>query len=210
MLYWPALGIGLVVTAYWFRVLQLVRKMKRRTGRDAHFVPPEKLGRALRVVWYPTVFAWIVLPYLSFLRPAYPTWNALLFSHAAITIPAVAVALAALVATMVCWKKMGRSWRMGIDPTEKTSLVVTGPFAYVRHPIYALSSLLMVSSIVAVCTPLMIVVGVIHIGFLQWEARREERHLVRLHGRDYVNYMARTSRFVPIPGVSYHSASQSA
>ena len=31
---------------------------------------------------------------------------------------------------------MGRSWRMGIDPAEKTSLVTRGPYRWMRHPIY--------------------------------------------------------------------------
>ncbi len=210
MLYWPALGIGLIVAAYWFRVMQLVRKTKRRTGRDANFVPPEPLGKLLRVIWYPTVAAWVFMPFVTFVSPSAPAWNRLLHTNPAVAIPAVAVALAALLVTMVCWKKMGKSWRMGINPNERTSLVVTGPFAYVRHPIYALSSLLMMASVVVVCTPLMIVVGTIHIFFLQWEARREERYLVEVHGQEYETYMSKTSRFLPIPGVSYRSPSQSA
>ena len=51
--------------------------------------------------------------------------------------PAALVALAAYLATLVCWKKMGKSWRMGIDPNETTQLIITGPYRHVRHPIYA-------------------------------------------------------------------------
>ena len=86
---------------------------------------------------------------------------------------------------------------MGIDPAERTGLVVTGPFAFVRHPIYALSSLLMLASAAAVPHAAMLVVGAIHLAFLQWEARREERHMVRSHGEVYERYMANVGRFVP-------------
>jgi protein-S-isoprenylcysteine O-methyltransferase Ste14 len=110
---------------------------------------------------------------------------------------AVAVAVGAWVATLVCWKKMGKSWRMGINPAEKTQLIVSGPYAYVRHPIYALSSVLVIASAVAVPTILMICVAVVHCALLQWEARREERYLLGVHGQPYADYVGSVGRFVP-------------
>jgi protein-S-isoprenylcysteine O-methyltransferase Ste14 len=189
---WPALCIGLIVGAYWARVIKLVMKARRRTGRDANFVPPEPLGRALRIVWYPTVFLWIAYPLLQAWRP-----SGLLYGQPTARWSAVAIAALAFAATLVCWKKMGKSWRMGIDPNERTHLVVSGPYAYVRHPIYALSSLLMIASVVAVPTILTIVLGCIHLVFLQWEARREEQHLVSVHGESYTQYMSSVGRFLP-------------
>lgn len=202
-LYWPALIIGLLVGAYWARVLKLVLKTRRTAGRAANFVPPEPLGRALRTIWYPTVVLWIIHPLSAAVWKAPPRFLRLLFDQPLVAWAAVAVAVAAFAATLVCWRKMGRSWRMGIDPAEKTQLVVSGPFAYVRHPIYALSSLLMIATMAAVPTPLMIVLGAIHLFFLQWEARREERHLVNVHGSQYRDYMARTGRFVPRSLIAY-------
>ena len=46
-LYWPGIVIGLLVGAYWARVLKLVLKARRETGRSANFLPPEPLGRAI-------------------------------------------------------------------------------------------------------------------------------------------------------------------
>ncbi len=42
-----------------------------------------------------------------------------------------------LVGTLVAQGAMGRSWHMGADDSEKTELVITGPFALVRNPIFA-------------------------------------------------------------------------
>lgn len=189
---WSALCIGLIVGAYWARVVKLVLKARRRTGRDANFVPREPLGRALRVIWYPTVIVWIAYPFFHAWRP-----RGLLYAMPIVRWLAVAVALLAFLATLVCWKRMGKSWRMGIDPNEKTQLVVSGPYTYVRHPIYALSSILMIASVAAIPTIVMIVVGCIHLLFLQWEARREEQHLVRMHGESYQKYMSTAGRFIP-------------
>jgi protein-S-isoprenylcysteine O-methyltransferase Ste14 len=194
----PALCIGLIVGFYWARVLKLVAKTRRQSGRAANFVPPEPLGRFLRIIWYPTVTLWVIVPLVT----AFVTTRILLpvFGNLLISWLAVAVAFLALVLTMICWRKMGKSWRMGIDPAEKTPLVVSGPFAYVRHPIYALSSLLMLASVIAIPSWPMIVIGIIHLLFLQWEARREENHLINIHGDTYRDYMKQTGRFLPLPG----------
>jgi protein-S-isoprenylcysteine O-methyltransferase Ste14 len=184
--------IGLIVGFYWARVLRLVYKTRKQTGRAANFLPPELLGRVLRILWYPTVVIWILLP----LAVAGGLMRARFF-HPILSAIGVPIALFALLATMICWKRMGTSWRMGIDPGEKTRLVCTGPYAYVRHPIYALSSLLMLASVIAVPTPLMIVVGLIHLIFLQWEARREEMYLLQTHGEEYGLYLQHVGRFFP-------------
>src|SRR5690606_20755779 len=99
--------------------------------------PAERLGRWLRFIWNPVVAAWIALPLIAafsrndrlpvLLRP----WPL----HPAIAWAGLVVAAAAFGATLICWKRMGKSWRMGIDPGEKTQLVLSGPYAYVRHPI---------------------------------------------------------------------------
>ena len=67
-------------------------------------------------------------------------------------------------------KKIGNRLAMGIDPADKTQLICTGPYAYVRHPIYALSSLLMLMTMVIWPSPVMLAVGVVHLLLLQWEA----------------------------------------
>jgi protein-S-isoprenylcysteine O-methyltransferase Ste14 len=143
------------------------------------------------------VGAWIIVPLIIALVRRLPDFLIPLYTQPLITWPAVAIAFAALYGTLICWRKMGRSWRMGIDPGEKTQLVFTGAYAYVRHPIYALSSLLMLASVTAVPAPLMMAVAAIHLCFLQWEARREERYLVQLHGTDYSTYLSNVGRFVP-------------
>lgn len=193
----PALIIALVVTTYWARVLQLVVKTRLRTGQSANFFPPEKLGRLLRVLWIPAVGGWIVFPLL--LGLGYASGAALrpIWDMPAGAIAASAVAVGCLALTWVCWQRMGRSWRMGINPDEKTRLVVTGPYAYVRHPIYALSTLLMLVSMVAVPSPAMFVCGAIHLVFLHWEARREEHYLLRVHGEVYARYLRAVGGFVP-------------
>lgn len=192
-----ALSIGLIVGFYWGRVIKLVYKTRRLTGKAANFLPPEPLGRFLRIIWYPTVGLWIAHPLSLGIYPNQPAFLRPIFHHPIIAALAVLIALAALAATMVCWRKMGKSWRMGIDPGEKTQLIVSGPYAYVRNPIYALSSILMIASAIAVPSSLMFILAIIHLIFLQWEARREEKYLLTTHGEEFGRYMKTVGRFIP-------------
>jgi protein-S-isoprenylcysteine O-methyltransferase Ste14 len=196
---WPAVILGLIIGIYWLKVLQLVARTKREVGRAANFVPPERLGRIIRFIWIPVVLLWIFLPLLTpfvaglpaYLRPVeFP-------GSVAVGWVAVVIALAAFALTWVCWIKMGKSWRMGIDPNEKTQLVFNGPYAYVRHPIYGLSQVLVLMTLGALPSPLMLLVTIIHMTLMQWEVRREDYYLVQLHGPAYAQYMQQVGRFVP-------------
>lgn len=193
----PPLLAGLLVGFYWARVVKLAVKARRKRGQSAHFLPPEPLGRALRVAWYPTVVLWIALPLLGATwqgapRPLRPDR-----SMPALHWLGVASTATCLSLTMVCWRRMGRHWRMGIDPGEKNSLLVNGPFAYVRHPIYALSSVMALSTLAAAPSPVLAVVVAIHVLFLRWEAQREEAHLLSVHGAAYLHYLRHVGRFLP-------------
>jgi len=97
---------------------------------------------------------------------------------------------------------MGDSWRVGVDPAERTDLVTDGPFELVRNPIYGamlptvFGLLLMVPSALSVIGFFMLLVG------LELQVRLvEEPHLLRTHGDEYARYAARVGRFVPGVGL---------
>jgi protein-S-isoprenylcysteine O-methyltransferase Ste14 len=92
---------------------------------------------------------------------------------------------------------MGRQWRMGIDPTERSKLISAGPYAYVRHPIYAISQAMMVATVCALPSPLLIAAGAVHLILIQWEARREESYLLNMDRASYEAYCLRVGRFIP-------------
>ena len=58
--------------------------------------------------------------------------------------------------TLAAQLAMGDSWRIGVDPGERTALVTDGPFAHVRNPIFsamiptALGLTLLVPSVLAI------------------------------------------------------------
>lgn len=93
---------------------------------------------------------------------------------------------------------MGRAWRMGVDPSERTRLVTEGPFGSVRNPIYTgmLGAFLGVAAVVpnwAAAAGLFVLPVALQLQ-TRWV---EEPHLVRTHGEAYLGYANRTGRFVP-------------
>jgi protein-S-isoprenylcysteine O-methyltransferase Ste14 len=108
------------------------------------------------------------------------------------------VAIAGLAATAGSQLAMGREWRIGVDPAERTHLVTGGPFALVRNPIYDGMVLflagiaLLVPNVLTVAGALLLVAGV------EVQARFvEEPHLRREHRPAYADYAARVGRFLP-------------
>lgn len=192
-----SLCLGLIIAFYWGRVIKLVLKARRRGEYSAHFFPPELLGRILRLVWYPTVALWIAVPIIHAIwRPEQALFRRFYYLPI-LQSAALASAFVVLILTMICWRKMGRDWRMGIDPAEKNNLIVTGPFARVRHPIYALQQLLAILSAIVVPIPFMAIIAFLEVALLSFEAIREERHLLKVHGDLYRSYMEQTGRFIP-------------
>ena len=187
----PTFVVASSVSIYWLAVLVKCILIAPRIGRLPNVVPREQTGRLLRLFWLPLVLIWIAAPWWAAVKPSHSHMHLVLSGCGA------ALCLTALILTFYCWHQMGASWRIGIDPHEKTALVVTGPFRHVRHPIYALSILLMLGTVAAVPRRWMLGLAVVHIVLLLIEARREEKYLLRLHGEAYEAYRATTGRFIP-------------
>ena len=196
----PLLAVVASVWTYWFIVGAMSWRVRRRTRKLAGVVPEQALERAIWSGWVPLVVLWMALPMIALRSTsdglAVPGW-ARDGGYAWVRGGAGALAVAALLATIECWKRMGKSWRMAVTPGERTTLVTTGLYRSVRHPIYALSILLMAGSAVVLPTWPMIAVASVHVVLMVTKARNEERHLLAMHGDAYAAYLGSTGRFLP-------------
>lgn len=113
----------------------------------------------------------------------------------------VVLAAAGVAGTLWTQMAMGESWRVGVDPTERTALITNGPFALVRNPIFTMMLLTavgltaMVPNVLAIAGLAGLIVG------LQLQVRVvEEPYLSNIHGATYDRYAASVGRFVPLIG----------
>jgi protein-S-isoprenylcysteine O-methyltransferase Ste14 len=196
----PALLLAVVVLAYWGRVGAMSARIRRRTRTLSGVVPEQGLERFLWLFFVPLVAVWIALPFLAAWRAtgvlAVPE-TALGGGWRVVRWLAAFAGFALLIATIRCWRRMGRHWKMAVTPGEKQVLITDGPFARVRHPIYGYQILLMLASLCVVPTLPMLAIALVHVVLMVVKARNEEQYLRGVHGRDYEAYVARTGRFFP-------------
>lgn len=174
----------------------------RRTGSTGlHGVPPgagtiDWVAGGLFIAGLGLVAAGLVLDLVGIVGPI------AVLDDAAGHVVGIVLAVAGIFLTFGAQLAMGDSWRVGVDPGERTDLVTSGPFAHVRNPIYS-AMLPMVFGLALMVPNAIVVAGfiVLLIG-LELQVRLvEEPYLLQVHGDVYAAYAARVGRFVPRLGL---------
>ncbi len=130
-----------------------------------------------------------------------PRFESLLVPWTALT--GAALMFAGIIGTAIAQRGMGRSWRIGVDPTERTDLVTTGVFAFARNPIYTAMLVGLVGLVLLVpSAATLIAFGLMLLGVELQVRLVEEPYLRRQHGEAYANYTRRVGRFLPGIGVT--------
>jgi protein-S-isoprenylcysteine O-methyltransferase Ste14 len=112
--------------------------------------------------------------------------------------PGVVLVVLGIVITIGSQVTMGRAWRAYVDPDARTDLVTSGPFRYVRNPVFAGSAITVVGLALLVPNVVSLLMLVAFLAGLEIQVRLvEEPYLLRVHGDVYRAYAARTGRFVP-------------
>jgi protein-S-isoprenylcysteine O-methyltransferase Ste14 len=170
-----------------------IRDQRRALGRS-----PVILGAAARSDWE----GWFerLSPFGLLFWPA--TWLWVVFGAAPLApTPLCAVGLVFLLAgaalSLASVFLMGRAWRIGIDPENRSELAEQGPYRWVRHPIYTGWLLMLIGNVLIVPHPLIDAAAILTTLGVLYQASREEQHLLRTFGDRYARYTARTGRFAP-------------
>ena len=188
------------VVAYWLGIGTMIVRVRRHTRTSVGVIPEQRLERVMWLLWVPLAAAWIALPILALSREGAPFGLpafARTGGYGLVRMVAALVGAAALAATIKCWSRMGKDWRMAVTAEPDQPLITDGLFGRIRHPIYAFSMLLVISSIVVLPTAPMMACGALLMSLWVTKAVNEERHMLRQHGAAYAAYLARTGRFLP-------------
>jgi protein-S-isoprenylcysteine O-methyltransferase Ste14 len=110
----------------------------------------------------------------------------------------IVVAVVGIFATVYAQLDMGDSWRIGVDPSETTTLVRTGVFGSVRNPIF--TAMMTFGFGIALVTPNVVAIAglLLLVATIEVQVRSvEEPYLLTVHGDAYRDYLANVGRFVP-------------
>ena len=187
-------GSGLI---YWAGVLVQARRVRKQIGRSPNMTPRGTKERVLWIGWLLVIATWSGQPFFA----GESAWTFVRLSpalmHMAGLIAGLALVLAGYAGTLWCYAIMGSAWRIGVNQQEKNALVTTGPFARVRHPIYALQILMLAGAVLLLPTICSLVLLAFHLACVWLKAADEEAYLIATHGESYRAHLARTGRLFP-------------
>lgn len=106
--------------------------------------------------------------------------------------------IAALGVAFAVWARfnLGRNWGMPMSTQEGSELVTSGPYAYVRHPIYTGVILALVGTALLL-GPLWIALPLAYAAYFVFSAVQEEKRMMREFPDAYPSYRARTKFLIP-------------
>jgi len=184
--------IGIIVVM--FLISMVYRARARRTGGAI-----ERSTEGLTLIVARVAFAALLyLPILAYMmHPPWMAWSSVSVPDW-VRLSGIAIGLANLPLVFSVFKTIGSNISETIFTKETHALVTMGPYSRVRHPLYAVSSLGLVSfslitanwfiaamSIVAVAAVLVVIIP------------REEAQLVDRFGDEYIRYRSRSGRLIP-------------
>jgi protein-S-isoprenylcysteine O-methyltransferase Ste14 len=110
----------------------------------------------------------------------------------------IGVALCAIGLAFAIWARMylGKNWGMPMSLKVEPELVTTGPYAFVRHPIYSGVLLAMLGS-AFVSVIIWLILFAIFCAYFVYSARVEERIMTTKFPNQYLLYKNRTKMLIP-------------
>ncbi len=118
--------------------------------------------------------------------------------HALLAVGRVGATLQAAAIALLLWARFTfglRSFHAAANPTAG-GLVTTGPYRFIRHPIYAAVLLFVWAAVASHPSPALLAAGIVATGATAVRIAAEERLVVRRYP-EYRAYAARTSRLIP-------------
>lgn len=177
-----AAGVSWIVWSYPF--LSRIFRARRRGPRESITAPAARIGMALEATAVFLAFGHR-LP-----RGSAPGAERL--------VPALLLGLVAIVMAFAAVRHLGKQWRLEAGLYRDHELVRMGPYAVVRHPIYA-SLLAMLLATLLVLTPwrwMPICLGIYILG-TEIRVRAEEKLLAWRFGEEFRQYQSKVPAYVP-------------
>ena len=133
--------------------------------------------------------AWIINPgWMRWSSVPLPTW--LRWTGVGI----IAIACGLLVWSLRC---LGKNLTDTVVTRQQHTLVIHGPYRWVRHPFYDSAALLVVAISLTAANWFLFVSGIVLLCLLILRTRMEEENLAARFGDSYRAYRERTGRFLP-------------
>jgi protein-S-isoprenylcysteine O-methyltransferase Ste14 len=144
--------------------------------------------------WFGGIILYAILPsWIMFLAIPLPDWFRLIM---------VGVAALSIPFTLWGYRTLGENWVHALDPSKflqrrRDALVTSGPYYYVRNPIYLGAFTFIIALALVAANWLLLLPDLAIITIIYTQIGMEEKMLIARFGDEYREYMKRTPRFIP-------------
>jgi protein-S-isoprenylcysteine O-methyltransferase Ste14 len=145
------------------------------------------------------IMAWygnIVVAVLYLFDPPWMLWS---YLNMPLALRALGLTFAIFLVPYTYWigRTLAQNYSFTVEIQEEQTLITTGPYKRVRHPIYS-SAIFFLASLVLVSDNLLfLVVLLLTIPGIYIRIKREEEMMIREYGEKYRAYLKRTGRILP-------------
>jgi len=182
---WPIFALWFVLLAYWALSAARAKPGVRTRGWWRSAMARVAVVALVLAAWY-----------LPAARDALLKGQTHLAGHTLVNALGLALCALGVGLAIVARAYLGRNWGVPMSRKEDPDLVTTGPYRFVRHPIYAGALLAMLGSALAQTLFWVVPLVVFGIYFL-YSARREEQLMATQFPGEYPAYRKRTKMLVP-------------
>lgn len=174
-----------IIDLCWLGLLAYLIAAARGVKPDARACPGQSVGLLIAVL-------------VAFALPSLPVFHVLHTASADPVVRGVGVALCGAGIGILVWgrRHLGRNWSQTVTTKEGHELVTSGPYRYIRHPIYAGGLLACAGSVLGgggVWIVPLIILGAIFL----WRVGAEDALMARMFPEDYPAYKHRTKALIP-------------
>jgi len=144
--------------------------------------------------WFGGIILYTILPaWIAFLSISLPDWFRLVM---------LGVAALSILFTLWGYRTLGKNWVHALEPSKfqqrkRETLVTSGPYHYVRNPIYLGAFTFIVALALVAANWLVLLPALVLITIIYRQISREEAMLIDRFGDEYREYMKRTPRIIP-------------
>jgi protein-S-isoprenylcysteine O-methyltransferase Ste14 len=170
---------------------------RRKADKDTGEIISRKVdGSAMmNIIKLGGLILWLS-PLVYLINPLWMAWSRIGLPE---SIRWLGVGIGVLCALGIYW--LFSSIGSGISPTSATrhqhQLVTSGPYRWVRHPLYTVGSSMFISFGIVADNWFIAALGVLAFTGMAIRTPKEEAHLIEKFGDEYREYMKRTGRYLP-------------
>jgi len=130
---------------------------------------------------------------------AFANFDATFLTHPSDGLGIIGMIVCGLGIALAIWARayLGKNWGAPMSIKENAELITSGPYKYIRHPIYAGVILAMLGSALVGDAVWLIAIIIFLPYFILVSARKEEQNMTKLFPAEYPEYKKKTKMVIP-------------